>query len=98
MSSASVALHAPDKLLPPPRALGVCGLAAVVGQLHVVVEDGGVLRGHADLDDLEAAAAPQHSEGLFGQHSRPLSSSGSLSQHKARTSQFKLGLNTLVSL
>ena len=36
-------------------------LSPVVWQRHLVVEDGGVVGGHADLDDLEAVAAPKDS-------------------------------------
>ena len=45
-------LAEPDKPLPLPRAPRVSGFSPVVGQLHLVVEDGGVVGGHADLDDL----------------------------------------------
>ena len=47
-----VPLDVPDKLLPHPRTVRISGLTPVVRQLHLVVKNGGVVRGHTDLNDL----------------------------------------------
>ena len=54
-------LDEPREPLPPPRSPRVPRPSPVVGQRHLVVEDGGVVGGDADLDDLEAVAAPKDS-------------------------------------